>query len=232
MLQTKSVFAALVATCVVFQVIGCTVIGLTAGRITDASKHDEDTLHVMQVMNLKWGDEITIGCGSDSILRGVYLGMDEARTEQYIEKYSAGKLNNSNEFPLPSLDDSVVITRLSPLQRNVEGRLLGFDPGIIHVRAGEDVERISIQSVRTVAGCDGKVVEAKTLENWFQSGRVPFMSAILIKTGADTQRIPLHEVREVRIPNHKNSMLVGLVCGAALDLLILTTFRINDHGMK
>jgi hypothetical protein len=228
MTQTRLLYAVFVTACVSFQATGCSTNRLTRSSVADASKPDEDTLHVWQVMKLKRDSEITVSYDSDSSVKGIYLGMDETQTDDYVRIYRTWRQNNP-EVPFPALDDIITVRRLSPLQPNNEGRLLGFDPGVIRIQAEDDIETIRIDGVREVVNRSGKVADMKVLRTLLESRQVPFMSTMLIKTDADTLRVPLAELREiVRLSNSGNSTK-GLV-GAAFVMVIFTVLAFGLTG--
>jgi hypothetical protein len=210
----------LTGTCVALHVAGCSVTLFTVGVVADATKSDYDTLQVWKVDRLAKGDSVFVTGDTDTMVSGVYLGKDETATKEYTAAYALWQAHDTAAVLFPSLGDRVTLVRHSPLRGDVEGILLGFDRGAICVQAGADTEMVAVGDIWKVAS-NGKVTPGDTLKTWLASGRVPFLSTILVQDGAGTQRIPLYEVHEIRKANVKNLKWKGLAAGIAGDLVLV-----------
>jgi hypothetical protein len=221
---------AFIAACVALHAAGCTVVGFTLGVVADKGRPDYDTLHVWQVAELGEGDSVSISCDRNPSVKGVYLGADKTPYEQYKTTYAAWKMDDSAGQLLPSLDDTVVVERTSPLRRDVVGTLLGFDPGVICVLNDNDIEMVGVGDVRKLSSYQRKVISGETLKKLLGHGQVPFMSRLCVDVGADTLRLPLYEVSEIQKTNVKNQSWKGLLAGVAADVLIFVGLRVSLSG--
>jgi hypothetical protein len=220
----------LAAACVALDATGCAVIGFTLGVVEERASNNYDTLHVGQVGELEEGDSVSVTCDSNAFVAGEYIGLDHKPTEEYRATFAAWQMNDSAGLLLPSLGDTVVVQRTSPLRANVVGPLLGFDPGVICVRVGSDIDMVRVGDVRKVAGGPERVITGESLRNLLDRGRIPFMSTLLVGIGAKTFRIALYEVSEIQKSNPKGQSWKGLLIGAAADILILAGLSSTMSG--
>jgi hypothetical protein len=220
----------MVVSCIALHATGCTVVGFTLGVVADKNRPNYDTLHAWQVEELGGEDSVAITCDSDTIVAGSYLGLEKTSSEQYKAAYAAWQMTDSAGLLFPSLDDTVAVERTSPLRANIGGTLFGFDPGVICVQVESDIERVGVEGVRNVTSSRGKVIPGETLRNWLSRGRIPFMSALRVRVGADTLRVPLCEVSEIQKTNPKNQAWKGLLAGVAFDVLIFAGLSSSLSG--
>ncbi len=201
---------------------GCSAAFFTAGAIRDASQADYDTLNVMQLMSLAQGDPVKVTCSRDKSVKGLYLGMDGRQTDRYAEIYAQWRVSDSAHAAFPPLDDPVVVEHSSPLRLDLRGVFLGLDPGVICVKTGSDTKRVRVRDLKTLCSAAGTTVTGSELQAALDTPHPPLMSTLLIVAGADTQRVPLYEVDEVRKTNPKNAKWTALAGGVVCDFALAT----------
>ncbi len=225
--SARAGFMIILAICLSLQWMGCTVIGFTAGAIQDATRCDFDTVGVLRVKELSRGDSVFVAHIDGDTTAGVYLGTDQSVTRQYESVYRVCRQKDSSTVWLPSLNESVTLLHSSPLRGDIEGILVGFDPGVVCLKVDADTDRVSVQEVSKMLCGGGRTILRDTLKAWFSSRRVPLVSALLVNTRPGDVRIPLNEVQAMWKRNSKNSKWTALAFGAAADVLILVGLSIS-----
>jgi hypothetical protein len=87
--------------------IGCTVIGLTAGAVSDASRKAAP-LPTWKVYSLKPGAPIDVQLRDGQRFVGRFSGLDPVPAAEYAEAYEKARVALQNEVRLPALGPAPV----------------------------------------------------------------------------------------------------------------------------
>lgn len=226
-MQNKTLFGLtlLVAVAATFLFNGCSVVGFTVGAIIDGSKPDRDTIPGPQVVaKVGKGDTVEIIQKNGEHLRGEYVGTDTISMAEYAQRYNETRKQNQG-ITLPALGDTIDINNYLS-----EAEFLGFGDEYILVKRQVNPQptRFALDRLTSIRDSRGNVIEGETLKKLLHDGKLPLLSAIVIKNGLRTTRVPIDSLRQVDIPATKNAKWGGLVFGAGVDVAVVAVVAIID----
>jgi hypothetical protein len=161
------------------------------------------------------------------VLKGEYLGLDTVALSQYAQWYNESRENCQKDVLLPALGGSISFTVLKGA-KEYKGEFLGFDNHCILVRLmgafNIITEKIDLSKLERITDKNGNLIDVGKLRNLSSEGKIPALSAVMVRTDSDTLHVPAATVGRIEIPNEKNAKWIGLGLGALIDLTLLYTF--------
>jgi len=224
--------------------IGCTVIGLTAGAVSDASRKAAP-LPTWQVYTLKPGVPIDVQLRDGRRFVGRFSGLEPVPAAEYAEAYEKARVALQGEVRLPALGPARLV-EMEGKKRQVE--LLGFCPGCAFLRRkeGADPARVPSAKISSLTDGAGVGISSSAIETLTGSGRLP-LTDVLALTGApldaaapplskeykdagldqrQSLRLPLEEIATVEWLRPGGNTTKGLLIGAAVDAAVLGALAI------
>ena len=219
--------------------IGCTVIGLTAGAVSDASRKAAP-LPTWKVYTLKPGVPIDVQLRDGRRFVGRFSGLDPVPATEYAEAYEKARAALQGEVRLPALGPARV-DEAGGKRRQVE--LLGFGPGCAFLRRKEGAEptRMPSAQISTLTDVAGVSIGTTKIDTWTNSGRLPLMEAFALAgapldasapplnkeykdVGPDQRqslRLPLEEIATIEWLRPGGNATKGFLIGAAVDAVVI-----------
>ena len=195
---------------------GCTVIGLTAGAIRDATRDDRVTASGGAV--LRDGRRLRVTAPDGSVQRMRYRGRLTSR-EAYQSMTAAHP-------DLPAWGQEVTLDMRPPTDP-IEGRLIGFRSDMNDVRlvlatgdSGGRVRDARLDNVQRIEHPDGRVVSPDRLRAMVTGAAIPPNDGMLVGSRAHLAVIPVNGGHTVEVAPHRG-LLRGLLIGLALDVTAL-----------
>ena len=189
---------------IIFQLNGCSMVGLGTGAIIGASKQKKIAIPE-EVEILKPGTTVEIIQKDGESLIGKYCGTQTPTIEQYAETYTKIREQKPDGIILPELYDSIMVNLKSG--QHLQGKFLGFTydhNNGIYLRKREDGkfldETIELDTIRNIEGSQGNVLETDTLNSLMLKGRIPLLiTTIVIKNEAGYHRITMDKVNNINV---------------------------------
>jgi len=203
------------------QLSGCSLIGLTIGARSDASKPDYVRIPGWSVRSVKPGTPITVMQRDGARLHGLYDGITLVSAPAYARRYAGCQQRLQPEVALPALGDSIAVKLTSGTQ--LERRFSGFDLREVLVTAeGKTApSRLPLKAVASITDRRGNVIDADKLDSLLLRGEIPAVSAIAVKTATGRTSIPADQVQQLEVRNTKQGKLIGFLVGAAVDAIVI-----------
>jgi hypothetical protein len=218
---------------------GCTVIGLTAGAVSDA-KRKAAPLPTWKVYSLKPGAPVDVQLHDGRRFVGRFSGLDPVPAAEYAAAYEKARVALQNEVRLPALGPARLIED-SGKKREVE--LLGFGPGCAFLRRKEGAEptRLPSAKISSVSDAAGVGVGHAAIDKWTNSGRLPLREVFALNgapldatapplnkkykdAGQDQRtslRLPLEEIATIEWLRPGGNTAKGLLIGVAADAAVI-----------
>jgi hypothetical protein len=152
-----------------------------------------------QFLNVKSGTTIEVILRSGRIIKGKYYGMTPIPKEDYSERYAAHKEKYKDIAGLPELGETVTLAIKDGSQ--YDGDFFGFDFGAIRFRKKESnmIGTWYLNTVDCIVHKERKKIELETLKLLMREGKIPFLSAIVLRINKEESRIELDDVSQIKI---------------------------------
>jgi hypothetical protein len=218
---------------------GCTVIGLTTGAISDASRKPA-VLPSWEVDSLKPGVPIDIQLRDGRRFVGRFSGLETVPPQEYAGAYEKARVALQAEVRLPALGP-VRLVESGGKKRDVE--LVGFGAGCAFLRrkAGDEPSRVPREKIASLTDAAGVGIGSTTIDTWTNSGRLPLMDVLamngapldataapLTKQNKDRNldqrqvvRLPVEEIATVTFIRPGGNTMKGFLIGAAVDAAVI-----------
>jgi hypothetical protein len=218
---------------------GCSVIGLTVGAASDASRKAAP-LPTWKVYTLKPGVPVDVQMRDGRRFVGRFSGLDPVPATEYAEAYEKARAALQGEVRLPALGPAR-LDEASGKRRQVE--LLGFGPGCAFLRRKEGAEptRVPSAQISTLTDAAGVSIGTTKIDTWTNSGRLPLMEVFALtgapleatapplnkkyKDGGPDQRtglrLPLEEIATIEWLRPGGNTTKGFLIGAAVDAAVI-----------
>ncbi len=203
---------------------GCCLIGLGIGSISDAHKPAVITTPSSQIQSVEPGKNVDMVLRDGTVLKGKYEGVQSVPEEEYATRYEETCAQNISLNALPRLGERV---RVSFVGNNppgvVECEFSGFDLGLIMVKAGKKnaVHGVSTKRYSTFENSEGKPIDLKAVDALMLEGKIPYMSAAVMRIGSDKRVISVDQISVVQTPNKRRGKLNGFLGGAFIDAVVI-----------
>jgi hypothetical protein len=231
---------ALFAVTAVVGIDGCSIIGLTIGAISDASKPDTVTVPGWRMETIERGRSIKVILKDGDQVAGKFVGIVRAPEAEYAQRYGDFCQGQPEELGLPRLGDQVTII----LGNRVTGEreFLGFDyhypatedeakalsnlvvPNyVILVRSMGDTAlgRVSLAGIDEVEDSQGNALDGKILANLVSEKSVPLTSTIGLEQLAGTTQVAMDQVYQIDVKAKKTGAKTGFIAGAIIDVIVI-----------
>jgi hypothetical protein len=212
--------------------LGCSLIGLGIGAISDGSSNRySGDVSLVNVRKLEPGSTLTIITRDSKRIEGDYVGVRETLPDQYRAHYREAleTLGMKDQFPFPG--DTIRFAEYSSPATNLRGIFMGVDPSAVVVsRAGLRVGFFELAALRS---SDGAEIDLQALEALVSNHQLPFVTrGILVSTDTDTIEVPFSDIIRIDKDRSQNGKLIGFGIGAAIDItiLILASQEHNDNS--
>jgi len=236
----------LVAIVAIFQLNGCSLIGLGIGSIVDARKPSYKEIPFSGIETIKPGTKVDILLRNGDTLKVIFAGVTSIPTQEYAESYAKVQEQRPEGTILPDLGDTIAVT--DTLGKESTYEFLGYAHYWISVRPLGKTESIKVlyPTVSKTTDSRGNVVQGEALDKLIPEAKIPFLSAIAIEKVlsntqisrtevqriATTQRIPFDKVYRVQRPLKKNAKVTGLIIGAAVDVTVAIVITVLYSHLK
>ena len=214
---------------------GCTVIGFFGGVVTDLHRPDEDTLRAVAADSVEIGSEVFLA-RTNGVEDTVTLdGVERVPEGVYAERYRLWRSLRADSALIPSIGDSVVVTRNRILAPTHEGKMAGWCRGGIvlldNIGREEGIHATSISRVFS----HGQVLLTRIrLDELLNEPTTPFVddvSRIRVIAGNDTISIAAEKIRLLRLPADKHAWRTGLIIGLITDAFIVWVAH-QEHAFR
>jgi hypothetical protein len=233
------ILSSIVTAAVVFQLSGCSVIGLGLGAISDASSPSQYAIPGWKAETLKKGMYVTALHEDGTKTSGTYIEIERFPFSEYSPKYVQYAQKDRGELILPALGHSVDIKEKSG--KRLSGKMLGFDFKYLSVtRTGEtepsdilltymfvesenglEEHKVNTGRIMEISDSEGNEIKGDVLENHVSEGKVPLMSGLAIQTELGKKLVDINEIQTVEVKVKRRGWLAGLVIGAIIDVAII-----------
>ncbi len=216
--KTISKLALMIVAVAISALNGCSLIGLTIGASVDSPKPNQKTAPGGQAMTIAPGTRITIILKDGTRLSGKYSGLDRIPSEQYAAMYSTVREQKPEGIPLPALGDSInvgisVVGLFKDSEKKLEDTFEGFehDRILTKLKGRARLSEAHLSSVTKIASGRGHVISGETIKRLILEGKIPVLSAIIVKGEAGKTRVAMDNVSQIEIPVKKlDGALIGL----------------------
>lgn len=214
----------------ILQFIGCTIIGLGIGAISDAKKSDYKTISINELGKVKKSSIIIAVKRNGDQLPGTLLGLEPMNEDEYAEIYNKYRQRVLTRHKVPSLGEISIL--LIKSGRKLNYILTGFDyDGLILKKSKlTNPSKILFAPLHEteIIDCEGNKIGTNTLERLVLSGEIPVFSSVKIQTLSGDSIVNLSNISQLLIPNKKNGRIKGLLIGAAIDVTTLIILALTD----
>jgi hypothetical protein len=227
------------------QVAGCSIIGLTAGAIIDASAPDEKRINPWEIGSAKPGSYATISLKDGRSVFGRYQDFAPLSEDDYGKSYDLLRDQEQDWMALPRLGETVDI-----YYRGTDSRrsaFFGFDyryRSVVGASANElsynfqflVLDGISASSNRYIFLCDvdtlvngdKTVLAGNDLRLLSSEGMLPLRSTVALETTNGIESIPFGSIDKALVPNKRHAKWVGLGLGFIVDVAIAIAVASTD----
>ncbi|MCF7811336.1 hypothetical protein K9N50_10165 [bacterium] len=155
---------------------------------------------------------------------GILNGIELQPVAEYEERYQHFRSVSRDSQLLPTIGENTMVT-LYP-EREYNGIFIGFDygsPGVICLKDinGESIIRIKLEDVRSVK-MSSEIVEGRYLNKLAEARGIPYRSVISMQIEDTEFKIPMNQVRQIKIYQTKSrwtGMLLNFVIVIGLSIL-------------
>jgi len=213
------IFAVLVLAVLQFE--RCSLIGLVAGAITDASTPSFQIVRGWEIAKIKKNKEITVVLNDGSTKTGRFGGVETSSSESYAARYSQWQKEKNSVLPTPGEE----ITLLNKIGQTAKAEFLGFDKDVILFKEPQraSTSRVPLGDLREIKDSRGNSSDGSALEKMMNRGELPCLSCM--KLSPDL--VPVDQINRVEITNKKSGLLIGFLTGAAIDGIIIAIVAAN-----
>jgi hypothetical protein len=215
-------FALILAIVLLFQISGCSIIGVGFGAYEDGSKPDTLFIQDWKIKGVEPGSKINIILNDGNLVSGKYIGLEKVTTEEYTESYARSREQNIKEVILPELGDSITV--IDTIGRQWVCEFSGFDyHNFMSVQQkGQTEPSITVLGlVGKILDRDGNVIEVDKIRNLMTEGKLPLLSAIVVQGEVGRIQVPMDKVRQIKVRVDKHNALIGFLIGAVVDSLLV-----------
>jgi len=194
---------------------GCSLIGLTIGAVSDASKPDSLTIPGWEIHIVKPGTKVNVLLKDGEKYSGEFARLERLSLEKYAEKYTSLQ-EKITEFFLPELGDTIVVALKSGIHRIVD--FVGFDYNYEDKKPKREMksnftdimcivsanqfpdstsDRIPVSNIDEIYDSEGNSVEGRVLERLAIEEQIPLLSTIVIEDSTGRSRFGINEVHQI-----------------------------------
>ncbi len=165
---------------------GCAVNGWATRDVPDPARFEP-------------GTTLTVIQNDGTKLNGEYRGMVTIPDREYAEQYVRSTRESNLSNLLPTIGQSVNVTTALTETRSWNGELVGFDNTSLYIRpeGSQETEQFYIGGLTSLTGGNGTVLRRAAIRSLFLDGKIPLMSAIVLKSYGYTVQIPLNRVLDL-----------------------------------
>ena len=218
---------------------GCSVIGLTSGAISDATRKPA-VLPAWEVDALKTGAPVDVQLRDGRRYVGRFSGLEPRPDAEYAAAYDEARAALQAEVRLPALGPAQL---LEPGGKKRAVELAGFGPGCAFVRrkAGKEPVRVPREKITNLTDAAGVAIGPVAIDTRTTSGRLPLrdvftMNGALVEATAPAlskqnkdanvgqrqdMRLPLEDVAAITWIRPGGNTMKGFLIGAAVDAAVI-----------
>ncbi len=205
-------------------IVGCTLIGFTAGSFVDDSKPEYYTCKVSEIDRIEKGSEIEITFKNGRKIFAELLSIEQNTFKHYDSTYQEFKISEPNLLPL--VGDTIQIFRKSKSGViNVPGIFIAFDYNAMRYKplGSNSINYVRNNRLNYIEYKNNKQIQS--INSNIDSLNVPLLSELIIQSNDNQHPISLAEISEIKIYNKKIGRVTGVAIGAALDIAAFTIIR-------
>lgn len=202
-------------------VTGCSLIGLTAGSIVDATQKGSRTLPPTRFASFYPGDNMTLTLEDGDRIEGVYRGAARVPDQDYASRYRPWRDDDVHATGFPRLGERVSVDHPGSINGGGEGWFRGFAHGGIELGEKGAVRVIPITGDGTLRDSRGKRIPLARVRERVEAGDVPLSTAMRIDTDSGVRVIPIDAVALVSAPSHPNAARTGFMIGLVADVAVV-----------
>lgn len=188
---------------IIIQLNSCSIIGLGAGATLNAVQRKKITIPE-ELEIIKPDAKIDIFQKNGKCLTGTYSGIQNLPIEQYAETYTKTREQKPDGIFLPKLNDSIMLYLESG--QHIEGEFLGFtyqDIYSISIKTLEGVKFINkptkLNLIKYIEDSQNNILKAERINKLLLEGKIPILSAIVIKNETGYKRIAIDKVDKIHV---------------------------------
>jgi len=200
------------------QFLGCSLIGLTIGAISDSSQPDGHSYDHTALDSIEAGSFIRLVQRDGTSREGIFAGIKKYSSQRYVREYDSSLLASDYSGLRLNLDQRVIVR--TSVKDHV-GRFRGIDRGSLLLQDAErsDTCTLPLNAVLAVEAAEGEILVGDTLRQLVLEGRICTMSSVVISADAQSLLIPTETIERIVVLPRKDAALTGLALGATLDAL-------------
>lgn len=225
-------FIIILATVVMAQVIGCSLIGFGIGALIDSTSEHKADIPGWKLLTVKPGTPMEIVLSDGQRVVGTYAGTHKFTDEEYAEFYEQALTKQPEEETLPPLGDTITVIHEPEglTEREFEGELRGFDFSAMMIRSRERASdtRLGLEGIRKIADSRGRVFDGEFVRKLVSDGKIPFRWGIAVVTSEEKTLVPLHEAKQIVVQGKGNAKWIGLAVGGVVDLVIVIALAASE----
>ncbi|MBI5475576.1 MAG: hypothetical protein HY964_02425 [Ignavibacteriales bacterium] len=173
-------------TIITFFLFGCSITGWTTKEIPSES-------------GLASGNRISITTYNGDIIDGEFTGTDQLAIADYRKIYNTFISSSLLEEVLPEFGENIKITTKLSDEKVWEGKFISFDSKNISLLLKGMLEpsEFYLSGLTSLSKFDGKPLYKLQFRGFFENGKIPLRSAIVVKNGNGEMKIPINDIKKI-----------------------------------
>jgi len=205
---------------------GCSLIGFTAGIISENRKATIEFADRQKMENIKPGTPVKIRLREKQAIQGIFRGWAAADSLDYSRRYLAFRTVPEYRDLFPALKDTIYLCAFQDSSgRRFEGWYLfsGFDFNSIRLQVlpGNAPVINRMDNILNMTDAQGKKINAQLINMRLHEGKVPVYSDLLLQGGDHDLKISGENIQQIHTPTGTTAALVYGLIGAGLDVLAI-----------
>ena len=202
---------------------GCTLIGLTAGAISDARGARYRELRGAEMVRIPPGSRVSIHLRDSTLLQGVYRGSVRIDADAYQLTYAAWRQRHARGASFPEIDEPI------ELDPGGKGSFVAFVAEGIEMRAPRMGVTV-VDAHGVLVRSDGARLDLIDARDMALAGELPIATALLLRTREGDERVAVDRVERIDAVIRRRGAVHGMLVGLAADVIIIAIVRTHRSG--
>lgn len=221
--------------------MGCSLLGLGIGAISDASKPKQTTLLGMAAETVNPGAAVELTLKDGSRRNGKFVGIKHVPVENYEQAYNRSREQRPAGVLLPALGDRItVVTRPSAAkepEKFWQVDFHGFDHDVVRMntKVGKERQGWALSSVSKIIDPQNNEISGETITKLLATGQIPVLAVpvVAVQEAKELTQTAVDQIQQIQITNKRNGKLTGFLVGAGIDVVVLaiTAASFGDQGI-
>lgn len=229
MIESKSFIRLVFCLIGILCIAGCTIIGLSIGAISDASKPKQVTLPGMSAETVKPGVTVELTLKDGSRRSGKFVGIKHVPVENYEQAYNRSREQRPAGVLLPALGERITVVIRSSTAKEPEKfwqtDFHGFDHDVVRMntKVGKERQGWALSSVSKIIDAQNHEIAGETILNLLAAGQIPVLAVpvMILQKAKESTTVAVDQIQQIQITNKRNGTLTGFLVGAGIDATIL-----------